>query len=164
VRLHTTRHREAFKLEILTSCRPRDLGPAIRRFRPKIIHFSGHGTESGLCFEDDIGSIQTVSIANLAELLRVAKNDSNISLQGVIMNACYTNTHAQRIADAVGSTIAMEGSVSDQDAIDFARAFYGALGDRCSFDEAFQYALPEAGLDNDPKGLRPRLSKCNYEA
>ena len=81
----------------------------------------------------------------LAELLRVVKNDRNIGLQGVTMNACYTETQAQLIANPVGSVIAMEGPVSDRGAINFARAFYGILEGRYSFDKAFQYVLAKAG-------------------
>ena len=77
------------------------------------------------------------------------------------MNACYTETQAQLIADAVGSVVAMEGPVSDRGAIDFARAFYGTLGDGYSFDKAFQFALAEAGLENNSENLNPRLIKCN---
>jgi len=152
--LQSSSLRDAYKLETLPSCRPQDIGPALRRHRPTIVHFSGHGSSKGLCFEDQNGNKQTVDIGQLANVLKLAKG---YGLQGVVMNACYSETQAEAAANAVGRVIAMEGPVSDPGAITFTKAFYGGLGDGLTFDEAYKWALAEAGLDDATGPLKPSL-------
>jgi hypothetical protein len=38
------------------------------------MHFSGHGSERGLCFEDQNGNEQTIDIQQLAKFLRLGKS------------------------------------------------------------------------------------------
>ena len=85
------------------------------------MHFSGHGSERGLCFEDQGSNEQTIDIQQLANSLRLGKS---LGLKGVVMNACYSETQADARAHAVGSVVAMEGLVSDPGAIESKRAFY----------------------------------------
>ncbi|KAK6437174.1 hypothetical protein LTR95_006627 [Oleoguttula sp. CCFEE 5521] len=151
--LRSSSLRDAYVLQTVHSCRPSDLASALRRHKPTIIHFSGHGSEKGLCFQDEQGYEQTVDLVRFADLLRLAKNDG---LRGVVMNACYSAEQAHAVAVAVGNVVAMEGLVSDQGAIDFARAFYGCLGDGYGFQEAYEWALAETGLQPGLGPLMPR--------
>jgi hypothetical protein len=153
--LRAVQHRDAFKLESLPSCRVRDLSAGIQEHCPTILHFSGHGTANGLCFEDEVGNVQLVEPAALAYVLSLAKVD--LGLEGVILSACYSEVQAKCIADAVGNVIAMDGTLSDEGAIDFAREFYGALGYGRSFERAFDWALRGIGLTASQ--IKPRLVK-----
>jgi tetratricopeptide (TPR) repeat protein/cellulose biosynthesis protein BcsQ len=47
-----------------------DLVDAVRRHRPVAVHFSGHGGQGSLVFEDDEGSAVAVSVVDLAVRLR----------------------------------------------------------------------------------------------
>jgi hypothetical protein len=99
--------------------------------------------------------MQMLDVTALANLFREATKE--LGLKGVVMNACYSETQAEIIANAVGSVIAMEGPVSDNAAIQFTGSFYGCLGDGLSFERAYEWAIAETGLDETPGRLRPHL-------
>ena len=136
--LDMTRFRDRFRIEEIISCRPRDISRALDRFEPSILHFSGHGSTTGLIFEEEVGNSQIVEQKSLATLLGHQRG-----LQLVIMNACY----AQLIADKVGHVIGMRSVVQDKDAIAFTRAFYSSLGYGRSIQVAFDKATAAVGTD-----------------
>ena len=105
------------------ACRYSDITATLDRFDPHILHFSGHGGEDVLYFEEAQGTAKAVKKQALANLLGQQKE-----LQLVILNACFSLNQGQAFADAVGLAIVSEGSIPDQDAIDFSREFYTALG------------------------------------
>jgi hypothetical protein len=85
---------------------------------PHLLHIAGHGSKSLLWFEDAWGSEVTISKEALAKVL-----GDMLSLGLVIISACYSETQAQVIADAVGYAIGMEAPVDDVDAVNFTREF-----------------------------------------
>ena len=130
--------RSASSLDVFNepSCRYSDITAALDRFDPHILHFSGHGGEDVLYFEDVQGIAKPVKKQALATVLSHQKE-----LQLVILNACFSLDQGQAFADAVGLVIVSEGSILDQDAIDFSREFYTALGyGQRSYIEAFERA------------------------
>lgn len=130
--------RFASSLDVLDepSCRYSDITAALDRIDPHILHFSGHGGEDVLYFEDVQGTAKAVQKQALARVLRQQKE-----LQLVILNACFSLDQGQAFADAAGLAIVSEGSILDQDAIDFSREFYTALGyGQRSYIEAFERA------------------------
>ena len=119
-----------------SSCRYSDITAALDHFDPHILHFSGHGGEDVLYFEDVQGKAKAVKKEALSAVLRHQKE-----LQLVILNACFSLDQGQSFADAVGLAIVSEGSILDQEAIDFSREFYTALGyGQRSYIEAFDRA------------------------
>lgn len=147
--LRAAQFSQSFHIQDVPSCRVEDLQPALLRHKPKLIHFSGHGSHQGLCFEDQFGDARLIDAQALANLLRLAQKDG---LEAAILNACHSETQAQPIADAIGTVIAMGGAITDHGATAFTRAFYSALGAGRSFDDAFGWGVAEAGLEtNDIK-------------
>jgi hypothetical protein len=139
--LQSTRFRDAFTINDLPSCRVRDISQALDQHAPNILHFSGHGNSSGLCFEGDDGNAQIISGQSLADLL-----EEQEGLKLVIMNACYSEAQAQPMADVVGYVIAMEKAIKDRDAITFSREFYIAIGNGRPIEAAFRRAKAAAQL------------------
>ena len=154
--LQSSNYREMFAVDDLPSCRLQDLSHGLLRFRPTIIHFSGHGSPNGLCFEADDGTSKLVDPASLGRLLSLARKNG---LQGVLMNACSSESQVESIAGAVEHVIAMESVIGDREAISFTREFYGALGAGETFDSAFEWAHAGSGLDPDTSALKPHLHK-----
>lgn len=148
----------AFKVEQLPSCQIRDLATGIRQHKPAILHFSGHGSEQGLCFEGPNGDAVILDPDKFAALLVLAVKEG---LKGVVMNACNSQVHAHCAAEAVGQVIAMEGPLSDEAAIDFAREFYGCMGDGYTFERAFEWALTASGLVTATGDLKPCLIQAD---
>ncbi|KAL9614904.1 MAG: hypothetical protein Q9167_000646 [Letrouitia subvulpina] len=131
-------------LRLLEASRHTELSSArdaLDTYNPNILHFSGHGTRSGLCFEKDQGEVTVVEKTALVRPLSMQRE-----LKLVVLNACYSRDQAQAIADAVGCVIGMEGSILDQDSIAFSREFYRALAYGRTFEEAFNRARSALGL------------------
>ncbi len=78
------------RLYDIPSCRSRDVTDALDPHSPTILHFSGHGTRSGLCFEDDRGEVITVNKTALASLLGMQRE-----LELVVLNAGDAEDQAQ---------------------------------------------------------------------
>ena len=154
--LRQTRHRASFTVHDIPSCRVQDLSRALLRHKPKILHFSGHGGYDGLVYEDALGNPQKVDATDLASLLSICSKRHG--LEAVILNACYSDTQAKPIADAVGSVIAMNLEISDDAAIAFSTSFYNALGEGMGFDEAFEWARATTALEAGTEA-RPVLIK-----
>lgn len=125
--------RDSFQVKTLPSCHLSDLEESLHEYKPRIIHFSGHGSERGLVFENARRS-DIAMPSKLVAMLTEAREDN---LQAVILNACYSTTQAQSIANTVGRVIAMEGHIGDNNATRFTESFYRALGAGRSFDSAF---------------------------
>jgi hypothetical protein len=152
-----TKFPEVFEIKDLPSCGIEDLTRGLVKYRPSIFHFSGHGATEGLCVEGEDGRAKLVDPKRLANALHLASKDR---LKGVILNACYAESQASYIADAVGHVIAMKGNVSDKAANAFTREVYQALGTGKSFDEAFKSAFVGTGIDPETSDLEARLIKA----
>ncbi len=75
-------------------------------------------------FEDDNGMARSGYLQAIADLL---SSGCKYGLEAAVLNACESTTQARPVADAVGSNVAMEGSILDESAIVF--YFYRVLGD-----------------------------------
>ena len=123
VAIRGTRFASSLDVRNEPSCRYSDITAALDRVDPHVLHFSGHGGQDVLHFEDAQGTAKAVEKQALARVLSHQKE-----LQLVMLNACFSLDQGQAFADAVGLAIVSEGSILDQDAIDFSREFYTALG------------------------------------
>jgi hypothetical protein len=147
--IQRSRFRGSLNLHDVVGCRVQDIAFALDTYDPNVLHFSGHGNNSGLFFENNRGEAVAVETSALASLLGTQRN-----LRLVILNACYSLNQGQAIADAVGHVIAMEGSILDEDSITFSREFYAALGHGRTFEGAFDRAERAVGLTTS---LKPHL-------
>lgn len=153
--LQRARRRDAFRLEQRWAVRPRDMHRALLDVRPQIVHFSGHGTD-GILMEDDSGYAQTVSGEALAGLFELFAAE----VRCVLFNACYSEPQAAAVARHIDYVAGMRGEVSDRAALEFAVAFYDALGAGESFDFAFK--LAERALQmTDPTASALPVLKAN---
>lgn len=146
-----TRFSDSLQIHAVSSCRTQDISAALDGYEPNILHFSGHGTDEGLCFENIYGRGVSVKKKALARLLATQKN-----LKLVVLSSCFSLGQAQAIADAVGMVIGTTGSLEVSVAIDFAREFYRALGYGRTFEDAFERAKLALGLTST---LKIRLLK-----
>src|SRR5690349_24674779 len=59
----------AFEIKDYQAAKPENVLQAILSYKPNIVHFSGHGTESGeICFEDEDTNSKPIPPAALANL------------------------------------------------------------------------------------------------
>jgi CHAT domain len=154
-RLLASELRDAFTFEQEWAVRDADLQQCLlRRPRPTIVHFSGHGNAAGqLLLEDAAHHAKPVDTAALARLFQILRG----SIRCVVLNACFSEAQARAIAESIDCVVGMTTAVEDAAAINFAGAFYQALG----FGESVQTAFDLGSLQIDLTGLAqgdvPRL-------
>jgi len=145
--MERSRLRDQFRLITKVAARPRDVQRAMLDHEPQVVHFSGHGEgEQGLLLEDEIGQIKLVSADALAALFKLYGD----RLQCVVLNACYSTVQAEAIAQHIPYVIGMSDAISDRAAIEFAVAFYDALGAGRDVEFAYQnacVAIQLAGIE-----------------
>ncbi|BAZ00462.1 hypothetical protein NIES37_44540 [Tolypothrix tenuis PCC 7101] len=151
-KLQLAKHREKFVLEQRWNVRPGDISQAILDVEPHIVHFSGHGTNTGeLCCEDEVGKLKPVKPEALAALFELVDKQVNC----VILNACYSKIQAQAIAKHINYVIGMNQAIGDKAAIAFAVGFYKALGANHPIEKAFKFGCIEIRLHDIPEHLTP---------
>ncbi|MCI5163603.1 MAG: CHAT domain-containing protein [Candidatus Electrothrix sp. AX5] len=146
-----------------------DLRRSMQRYRPKIVHFSGHGSgEQGLCFESDQGRTQFVQAEALSDFFHLFSSQ----VRCVVLNACYSEVQAEAIARHIDYVVGMSESITDQAAIAFSVAFYESLGNGESIESSYKFSCAEIALlnlkeEHIPKLIRreqaPILTAAKYE-
>ena len=173
--------RDRFELVTRWAVRPLDLLRELRKLKPTVVHFSGHGASNaagehrpgpvtrrdlgesghndgtskhGLFFEGPDGHAQLVSTEALEETFGAAGASVNL----VILSACYSEAQAQALLPHVGCVVGMSGSIRDDAARSFAIGFYGGLGERESVAAAYKQGCAAIRLEGLHDVARPRLA------
>jgi CHAT domain len=155
-RLQLSRGRDTFVLESRESVRPGDITQAIFDVEPQIVHFSGHGENTGeLCFENVQGKVQPVQPDALAALFELVADQINC----VVLNACHSEVQAKAIAEHISYVIGMNDAIGDKAAIAFAVGFYKALAANRSIEEAYKFGCVEIRLQGISEHLKPVIYK-----
>ncbi|GAX43823.1 GUN4 domain-containing protein [Tolypothrix sp. NIES-4075] len=153
--LRRARERERFIIESAEAVRYRDIRRAILDYEPHIVHFSGHGLEEGLVFEDETGREKLVEPQALAGLFKLFADQ----VECVLLNACYSEHQAKAIAQHINYVIGMSHAIGDKAAIEFAVGFYDALLARRSVEIAYQFGCNAIQMASIPEHLTPKLLK-----
>ncbi len=155
-RLQLAKQRDKFLLEQRLSVRPGDISQALLDIEPHIVHFSGHGMNTGeLYVENELGQIQPIKPDALASLFELVEDQVNC----VVLNACYSKTQAEAIAKYIPFVIGMNYLIGDQAAIAFSVGFYKALGANRSIEKAYQFGCTEIQLHGIAENLTPVIYK-----
>ena len=144
--LRQSAHRN-FVIHYHGAVRTDDLQALLLRHEPDIVHFCGHGSQNDeLVFVGPTGNGVKVSGDALRQLFTVLKGN----IRCIVLNACYTATQAEGIAEVIDCVIGIDDAVSEDAARQFATAFYQALGYAKSIGESFvlgKVQLELAGLN-----------------
>jgi hypothetical protein len=137
--------REKIEIKQHWAVRVTDLQDCLLRHKPDIVHFSGHGSQSGeIILEDDSGSGFPVSINALSQLFSLLREN----IRCVVLNACYSRLQAEAIAEHVDCVVGVSQAIGDLAAIGFAAAFYRALGYGRDVKNAFELGCNEMALED----------------
>lgn len=113
--------RNAIQFESRWAVRPLDILQYINELNPTIIHFSGHGADTGeLIFQNAKGATKFVHPAAMAQSIATATD----SFRFIFINACYSAEQAEMVTDYVDVAIGMNTSIGDAAACVFAAQFY----------------------------------------
>jgi hypothetical protein len=126
--------RGRWPVQARTAVRIRDLSRALLELRPRVVHFSGHGSGAGnLYLEAEDGHAQPVPEEALAALFKVVQG----VVECVVLNACFSEPQARAIAAYVPHVVGTPSSIADDCAIAFSVGFYQALGNGSVFAQAY---------------------------
>jgi hypothetical protein len=152
--LERAQKREDFVLIPKWATRPKDVRRAMLDHKPNIVHFCGHGSgEEGIAFEDEDGQATLVSTEALSGFFELFSD----KVACVVLNACYSEVQAEAIAKYIPYVVGMKKAIEDVTAIEFAVAFYDALGAGEPFEFAYKLACNAIQWSNIPDYLIPSL-------
>jgi hypothetical protein len=142
-------HRDLVELDVRTSASTSDLLDGIVRFRPHVVHFSGHGNDDLIVFEDEVDEPHEGVVVSAEAFARaVAATDEPPLL--ILLNSCNSASQIDRLVENVAPfAIGMSDEIEDGDAITYAAQFYATVANGHSIQSAHasgQAALELAGL------------------
>ena len=152
-RIREAEHREAIAFEWRPAARTVELLQILNEVRPHVVHFSGHGDEEALVFEDADGKPTFVRNDQLAMLL--ASSSERIRL--AVFNSCHSSDQAALACEHIEAAIGMDEPVDDEAAKFFAAQFYNSIGFGLSVSQAFEQARTQMSLALGDVSGEPRL-------
>lgn len=150
VAVESALHRDQIELDVRPAATTADLLDGITKFRPHVVHFSGHSTKDLIVFEgeqDEPHEGVIVTARAFAKAIQ-ATDDPPVL---VLLNSC--NSAAQiddLVSQIVPFAIGMSDSIDDGDAISYAAQFYASIANGQSISSSHlsgQAALELAGLE-----------------
>jgi hypothetical protein len=143
-------HRDLVELDVRPAATAHDLLDGVTRFRPHVVHFSGHSNDRLIEFEDDVDEPHDgVVVSAKAFASAVRATDAPPLL--IMLNSCNSAGQIDALVEEVCPfAIGMSDSIEDGDAIGYAAQFYAAIANGQSVLSAHRSgraALELAGLD-----------------
>lgn len=152
-RVRESEYRDSVRFEVRLASQVTDLLQALNELRPHVVHFSGHGSQAALAFEDDDGHTKPLSNVDLAMLLRASSERIRLA----VFNTCQSADQAQLATGHIDAAIGMDESVADESAKTFSGQFYNSLGFGLSLAQAFEQACAYVKLATGTTSGEPRL-------
>lgn len=156
--LESSGYRHCFRFETRWAMQALDLLRELRRLKPTVVHFSSNAhthieRQHGVFFQGADNTPQWVPTHVLEDVFDAA----GASVKVVVLNACYSEIHADALVMRIDCVVGMSGLIRDEAAKNFAIGFYGALAECESVATAYKQGRVAISLE----GLRgadvPRL-------
>ena len=143
-------HRDQIELDVRPAATTEDLLDGITRFRPHVVHFSGHSDDDLIVFEDEEDAPHE-GVVVTARAFANAVQATDTPPQLVLLNSCNSASQIDALVSVVTPfAIGMADSIEDADAISYAARFYASIANGQSIHSAHlagRSALELAGLD-----------------
>ena len=147
-------YRDALDFVQKWAVRPDDLLQYFNQFKPRVVHFSGHGSQNAeIVLLDKDRQPKPVSKAALKQLFSTLKDN----IQLVVLNACFSRPQAEAIVEVIDCAIGMKRAIGDKAAITFAASFYRAIGFGRTIQEAFDQGKAALMLEGSREQDTPEL-------
>lgn len=158
-RLRQAEYRDSIRFVPKVARQLTDLIQDLNETRPHIVHFSGHGNQAELAFENAEGRAQPLN----NEMLGVVLAATSDRIRLAVFNSCQSAAQAELATEHVSFAIGMETSVEDERAKTFAAQFYNSLGFGKTLAEAFDQAKAQVALSHKDGGDIPQLFEAPGE-
>jgi hypothetical protein len=132
-----SKHREQFEIRTKWAVTLWDLRRSLLDHEPHIVHFTGHGTGTGLMVENEMGLEAVISTKALSGLFELCSDQ----VECVFLSACHSQAQATAVAKHIEYVIGMKNTIKDKAAIEFAVGFYDALGAGKQVPKAFKFGI-----------------------
>jgi len=143
-------HRNQIELDVRPAATTGDLLDGITKFRPHVVHFSGHSGESLIEFEKDVDDLHDKGVIVTASAFARAVQATDDPPLLVFLNSCESAAQLTGLVpDVAPFAIGMADEIEDADAINYATQFYAAVANGQSIASSHasgQAALELAGL------------------
>ena len=151
-------HRDLVELDVRTSATATDLLDGIVRFRPHVVHFSGHSDDNLVIFDADSDDFNDGVIVSSGAFARaIAATDDPPLL--VLLNSCNSAAQIDQLVEAVTPfAIGMSAEIEDGDAITYATQFYAAIANGQSILSAHRSGRAAVELAGLPGHDLPSLA------
>lgn len=152
--IRKSKHRDSISFETRWAVRPLDILQAINEINPDVVHFSGHGAETGeLVLENTDGSEKLVTKEAITQTIMSSSDKIHL----LFFNACFSYEQAQEVVNYVDAAIGMTDAIGDGAACSFAAQFYSSLGFGFSIKKAFDQAKGIMMLESPAEADTPIL-------
>ena len=137
--IQSSNNRESFERFQNPGLQLSDLGTWVSRYKPHILHISGHAQPNmGLVLEDDNGEVAKINCAELVNLILRSTEDGRLKL--VFFSFCYSEACADAILAKVPYAVGVRDEVPVESALPFSKTFYETLASGKSVQAAFDNA------------------------
>jgi hypothetical protein len=149
--VESAHHRDLVELDARPAATAQDLLDGITKFRPHVVHFSGHSDPTVIVLEKELDHLHEGAEVS-ARAFRAAVRATDTPPLLVLLNSC--NSAAQigdLVTDDTPFTIGMTDTIEDGDAITYATQFYASVANGQSIRSAHlagQAALELSGLED----------------
>ncbi|MEU5680772.1 hypothetical protein [Streptomyces rochei] len=141
-------HRDLVELDVHPAATTEHLLDGLTRFRPHVVHFSGHSDTDLIVFEQDLDEPHEGAIVTDRAFASAIKATDDPPLL-VLLNSCHSAAQIKNLVETVPFAIGMADEIGDGDAITYAARFYAAVADGQSVRAAHnlgRVAVELAGL------------------
>ena len=153
-KIRLSEYRDSIQFESRWATRSSDILQTINETNPTIVHFSGHGSDTGeLILQNPDGTPKFVSV----EAISAAMATSSDSIRLIVFNACFSETQASSVVDHIEAAIGTSDSIGDAAACTFAAQLYSSIGFGHSLKKAFDQAKAELLLEGIPGEDIPQI-------
>jgi hypothetical protein len=140
-KLRAAEYRDSVQLESAWAARPWDILEALNQHKPRVVHFSGHGAESELAFQDDDGNMRVLHEESFIGAIRAAGEHVRL----VVFNSCDSRVFAEAAVKHIDVAIGMNAPITDHAAREFAAQLYSGIAYGRSVRAAFEQGV--SGID-----------------
>jgi hypothetical protein len=149
-------HRDLIEVDAHPAATADHLLDGLTRFRPHVVHFSGHSESDLIVFEKDIDEAHAGAIITAQAFANAIKAAPEPPLL-VLLNACHSAAQLPRLVEVVPFAIGMADEIDDATAITYAARFYATVADGQSIQVAHLMGRARLELDGLPSHELPTL-------
>lgn len=151
-------HRDQIELDARAAATTHDLLDGLSRFRPHVVHFSGHSNEDLILFEDERDEPHEGVVVNARVFAKAIQATDDPPLL-VLLNSCKSAAQIDALVEqVVPFAIGMADEVGDADAINYAAQFYASVANGQSIQSAHLAGKVRLELDGLEGSELPTLA------